>query len=795
MKKWIITGLVVAALAVAAVSARWWLPKLLPFLKDNTVVIQTLGSAMQIVLWAAAGITFVFRLWFSRREGQSPQGGSDVSQIARDGGINVVGPAKAEGDIVARDKITITQQAAAAVPTPASFLHQLPAPPRDFTGRSEEIRELMEAVGTVGVTISGVIGMGGVGKTALALKFAEQLTPRYPDAQFYLDLKGVSKEPLTPKAAMEYVIRAYQPDAKLPENEAELGGFYRSVLHEKKALLLMDNARDARQVEPLIPPPSCMLVVTSRQHFALPGLAPKNLDALSPPDARALLIRIAPRLAQEKKDYASDLARLCGYLPLALRSVASALAARINVSPAEYVEKLTDARERLKLTATDASLQLSYDPLTAELQKQFRALAIFPDSFDAAGAAAVWETEPHVAEEILGELLVYSLLEFNSASARYRLHDLVRAFAGARLDGEERIPAQLRHARHYKDVLAAAEGLYLQGGESLKKGLALFDMEWGNIQAGQAWAAAHATEDQAAARLCSQYPGFGIHCLSLRLHPRDDIKWLEAGLTAACQLRDRYAEGLHLGNMGTAYFSLGEYRRAIEFHEQALQIAREIGDRRGEGNALGNLGNAHNFLGDYRRAIEYCEQNLKIARETGTLSDGGKSLGNLGIAYKNLGDYRRALEFHEQHLQIARKIGDRNDEGNALGNLGNAYRFLGDYRRAVDYYEQTLEIAREIGDRRCEGSTMGNLGNVYDSLGEYRRAIEFYEQHRQIAREVGDRNGEGNALWNLSLAFDKLGDRAKAIANAEAALEIYEQIEHPGVEKVRRKLAEWRGKA
>jgi len=477
----------------------------------------------------------------------------------------------------------------------------------------------------------------------------------------------------------------------------------------------MDNARDAQQVEPLIPPPSCMLLVTSRQHFILPGLVPKNLDALSPSDARALLVRIAPRLAQEKRDNASDLARLCGYLPLALRSVASALAARINLSPADYVLKLMDAQERLKLTATDASLQLSYDLLTADLQKRYRALAVFPDSFDAAGAAAVWEAEASVADEALGELLVYSLLEFNPASVRYRLHDLVRVFAGAQLDGAERMPAQLTHAGHYKEVLAAADGLYLQGGESVTKGLALFDVEWGNIQAGQAWAAAHASEDNAAAQLCGQYPDAGTYCLLLRLHPRDRIRWLDAGLAAARQLKDRGAEGMHLSNLGNAYDSLGEYRRAIEFHEEALVINREIGDRRGE----------------------------------------GQNLGNLGLAYYSLGEFRRAIEFHEQALVIDRDLGDRHGEGQDLGNLGLAYR----------------------------------------SLHEYRRAIEFHEQSVQIACEIGSRSSEGIALLNMSLDFDALGDRAKAIANAEAALIIFEQIEHPAVKKVRKQLAEWRGRA
>src|SRR5207245_1044459 len=208
------------------------------------------------------------------------------------------------------------------------------------------------------------------------------------------------------------------------------------------------------------------------------------------------------------------------------------------------------ARERLKLTEIDASLSLSYELLAADRQKRFRALAVFPDTFDVAGAAAVWQAERELAQEGLGELLLYSLLEFNAASARYQLHNLVRLFADARLGSAEREVAERRHAEHYKNVIGGANDLYLRGGESLKKGLALFDAEWANIQAGQAWAAAHAGEDEAAAVLCSAYPNAGAYCLDLRQHPREQIRWREAALGAARRLKNRAAEAAHLGSLG-----------------------------------------------------------------------------------------------------------------------------------------------------------------------------------------------------------------------------------------------------
>jgi tetratricopeptide (TPR) repeat protein len=211
----------------------------------------------------------------------------------------------------------------------------------------------------------------------------------------------------------------------------------------------------------------------------------------------------------------------------------------------------------------------------------------------------------------------YSLVEWNSTTGRYRLHDLARDFTTLRLDEPMRVAADGRHAAYYKEVLAAAEEKYLSGGAAVIEGLALFDLEWGNIKVGQAWAAAYRERDQAAAQLCKTYPDAGVYVLALRQRPREQISWLDAALDSAKRLGDRVHEGSALGNLGIAYRSLGEYRRAIEFHEQHLAIARAIGHRRGESNALGNLGNAYHLLGEYRGAIEFHEQNLTIAREIG----------------------------------------------------------------------------------------------------------------------------------------------------------------------------------
>jgi tetratricopeptide (TPR) repeat protein len=635
---------------------------------------------------------------------------------------------------------------------PLTALHQLPPPPADFTGRTTELAKLRAAIEKGGIHIFGLQGQGGVGKTALALKLAAELTPNYPDAQIYLDLKGVSEKPLTAAEAMSHALRTFHPEAKLPKKGEDLRALYLSVLHNKRALLLMDNAKDAAQMESLIPPPICALLVTARSRFHLPGLQPTHLDSLPPQDAKDLLLEIAPRIDGE----ADAIARLCGYLPLALRLAAMAIAERIDLAPTDYRQRLADEKQRLKLLGGDkgvsASITLSYNLLDAEAQKRWRILSVFPDTFDAPAAAAVWETDENAAKQTLGDLKQLSMLEWNDATKRYRLHDLMHAFARQRLTDAESGDTARRHATYYGTLLSTADDLYLKGGESIIRGLALFDLEWGNIRAGQAWAVACATQNSEAAKLCSDYSQVGWYCLELRQPARERIGVLEVALVAARSLQNRDREGWHLGQMGIAHHSLGDYRRAVECHEQHLAIAREIGDRQAEGAAL-------------------C---------------------NLGLAYHSLGDYRRSIEYYEQDLSVARGIADRRGEGSALGNLGSAYYRLGDYPRAIEYYERRLTIAREIGDRLGEGDGLSGMGVTCNSLGEYGRAVEYHEQHLTIARAIRDRQGEGNALCNMSSALDKLGNRKKAIEHAEAALKICEQIEAPNAEMVRKQLDIWR---
>lgn len=734
-RRWIIPAIVAAILFIGAVAGNLVAAYVQPSLEPYRLWV----TAIFVVSFIVA---VVFAIAEARRSSDSPP--SSGTKETR----------TVEGDVVARDKITKIYQVASPA---ATALHQLRAPVGDFVGREKEIETVINALRSDSrASITGISGMGGIGKTELALLVAERLTDEYPDAQFFVNLQGTDLNPRRPEEVLATFIRAFVGlEAALPDDLDQLTQLYLSQLSGKHALVLLDNAADSTQVRPLLPPTGSAALVTSRHALTLPGMTPLTLNPLTAPEASELLIEIAPRA----KSVADQVCNLCGYLPLAIRAAGSLLAVTLDLDPADYAEQLKDERTRLERLGTEgveigfeASFNLSYARLDSAAARVFRQLTLFPATFDTAAAEAVSSDPGHVH---LSDLVRRSLVLYDSGTKRYRLHDLARLFANHRINEDERAEAQKLHATHYQTVLAAANALYLAGGESVIRGLALFDLERANILMGHAWAEAEAEIDQDAAKLCVAYPDVSAYILNLRQHPREWIRWLEVQLAASRTLSDRISECHALGNLGTAFAIVGESQQAKGYYEQNLVIARQLGDRRSEGSTLGNL----------------------------------------AIVYKNLGQTKLAVEFLEQRLPIAREVGDRRGEGNALSNLGTAYLGLRETRRAIGLYEQSLVIHREIGDRRGEGQSLSNLGAAYSDLGETKRAIEFYEQSLVIYREIGDRRGEGICLWNMSMSTDDVGERSGAIACAQQAVAILEQLEDPNAAKARAKLAEWKAAA
>jgi len=670
-------------------------------------------------------------------------------------------------------------------------LHQLPPDIPDFTGRGEDVNRLLSLLDRVGGA-AAISGMGGIGKTTLAIHVAHRLSDRYPDARIWVDLRGTSQQPLTSEQAMSYIIHVLHPDIVLPREHAEMSALYYSMLTRQRVLIVLDNAGDAAQVRPLVPPPSCGLLVTSRQRLALPELRLFNLDTLTEEEARAVLVRVMGE-GRASEEELTALAELCGQLPLALRVAGGFLAVHPDWTAAKYVQALADERVRLaRLELGDldvgAVLELSVRQLAREnqdLAARWQTLSVFPAPFEPEAVAAVWGVDNDEARDGLSLLAERSLLFYDVEGGRYRLHDLMRMIAqnASYYVGEESKPtaeqqwemAISRHAMYYLEVGGQAEDKYRRGGKYMLEGLRQFDVNWPQLQT--AWARMRERKDETSARWLNRFPDRMAYTLSFRLAPGVMVSILEDAIAAARHLGDRRNEGYYLGNLGLAYAGQREVRHAIEYLEQALQIAREIRDHRNEGVWLGNLGDAYRQLTESHQAIEHFEQALRIAREIGDRRNEGVWLGNLGLAYTDLGRKYQAIECFDFALEITREVGDRRNEGIWLGNLGLIYTDLGDTPPAVQYSEQALEVAREIGDRRNETLWLCNLGLIYLHQGHWDEALQMFETALSISHELGERQGAARAINNLGLVYLNLGRLDDALQMFQKALTVFRELD------------------
>lgn len=697
--------------------------------------------------------------------------------------------------------------------------HQLPSDLPDFTGRETEVKDLIAALDRDGggaAAVSAIRGMGGIGKTTLAVHAARRLLDRYPDAQILVNLQGHSEAPsLTPMEAMAHVVRAFHPELKAEDDPQRMEAIYRSVLAGQRALIILDNAADTAQVESLVPPPPCGLIVTARDPIRLHGAVPLRLGLLPRGESVALL-RSAAHPAQATEEEWDQIAELCDDLPLALRVAGSFLAHAEDCSAADYIADLTDARTRLDhLTVSgtrgDVGAVLAHsarrlaesDPALAA---RWQCLSVFPADFDRPAAAAVWRFEEEKEAAVpLRALLERGLLLYDGDTKRYRLHDLTRPLARdvfAAVPDKDPLPgsahrindASEKFSAHYFDVLNTCQSHFTEGRNSIVVGLSLYDKESTNILKASEWSFNLMNSNNTALKIAANFPSSGSRIFSLRLPPLQHICLIEIALNATKLIGDENLESYHLGNLGNIYAEISETRRAIEQYEQTLIIAHKFGDWYSKGNSLCNLGRAYSALGEIPRAIEYYNQALDIAREFRDRRGEGSRLGNLGNAYAVLGETQRAIEHYEQALAITREIGDWTSQGYHLCNLGNAYIALGEIQHAIRYYKQALFIALKLGDRRSESGSLSNLGRAYATLGETQRAIELFTQALAISRESGNRLGEGVDLHNLGNAHLELGEIEQAIAYLEQAHAIFETIESPYTKLASQQLAKLRAK-
>lgn len=690
----------------------------------------------------------------------------------------------------------------------------LPADLPDFAGRHAEIAELRRCLETGGTAI--ITGMGGVGKTALALRVAHALAAegRFLDAQLYIDLRGSRSRPLAPAAALNTLLVALLgPNAQRPAEIEVLKSLWRQVLHGKAALLVLDNAADAAQVQPLLPGASaCAVIVTSRQRFRLPRAELLDLERLQERDARNLLQTLASRLDDAE---ASEIAELCSGLPLALRAAGNYLALNDDCTPGEYAARLSD--ERMRLTRlrdpgdpglnVAATIGLSVRQLDRETLRAWAMLALLPAPFDVSVAAALWvkarmvsvdELPPEVAglalpgtEVLLTEppdeegarsrlrlLRNLSLVSYDARAGRYTQHDLLRLAAARELEayGEQEIAlARDRLATHY---------LYLIEDVSASQRYAALDPDWPLLRSVLVHAATWDLDllSELVMLLSDYWAARGMADEQATWNWQAARAYLESG-------QDRDAAH-HLGNVGLACTAMGEAREAISIYEQALVLFREQHDRESEGLVLGNMASAYLVAGELDQALQYYQQALTISREVGNREAQKGHLGNLGNVYLSLDDLDQAGDRYRQVLQLAREDGDRQGEGNSLANLGLVSQQQGNSQAAIDYLRQGLTIAREIGDRMLEANAWGGLGAACLALEEYDRALDYYGRALAIHRETGNPLGEANDLLNLGALYAQRGNEEYARQYWIQALAGFEAFGHPTAEKIRAALVE-----
>ncbi len=652
---------------------------------------------------------------------------------------------------------------------------QLPADVADFTGRDSHLDRLRGLVSETrhrdhpAVTVAVLVGAPGLGKTALAIHAAHLLRPDFRDGQLYVSLRGGSEQPVPPDEVLARFLRDLGVDgARVPVDPEERAAMYRTRLDERQMLIVLDDAGDAAQVRPLLPGTgSCAVIVTSRHRLSdLAGSRLVDLDVLDDREAAELFTRIiGAERADAEPGPVRDVLTVCAGLPLAIRIAGARLTARRSWSVRALADRLADQRRRMdEFTAGDlavrATFQVSFDALHRPANRGginparvFRLLGVWqgPSIGLQAAAALVGEPGEPVAEAL--EVLVDANLLESPAPDRYRLHDLLRAYAAERAEADEAPQAIDEAVRRvlswYLRTADAAGGVvapYLDrvpmdpvepGSEPLafaaaEQALGWCEQERANLVTATRQAASHGLHDiawklPAAMKVCLDRLGYRTEWLTMH----------RIALTSARELGDRAGEAWVLTSLGMV---LGQQHvnDAIGYFEQALAIYRETGDRRYEAQVANNLAFTYLILGRHEEAVTALLGALKLQRAEGRRYGEGVALCNLGEAYVELGRYDEAIARSEEALAIAREVDSVRDEGYALYNLGRAYLELGRLAEAAALFDQALPIHRAAGDRYGEAQDLQRIGTAHARAGRLAEAREVWTRAQGLFVGLGE---------------------------------------------------------
>ncbi len=692
---------------------------------------------------------------------------------------------------------------------------QLPATVVDFTGRAAFVSELAEELATADqgvMALSAVAGIGGVGKTTLAVHVAHAARTAFPDGQLYVDLQGQGARPAEPETVLASFLRALgTPDSAIPDGLEDRAALYRSVLDGRRVLALLDNAHDAAQVRPLLPgTPGSAALITSRVRMVdLEGAHLVDLDVMSPEEALQLFTKIVgTERVMAERQAALDVVAACGFLPLAIRIAASRLATRRTWTVSVLARKLSDERRRLdELKAGDlavkATFEMGYGQLAPEQARAFRLLAL-PDGPDISldAAAAVLDMDPYETESLLEALVDISLLE-SAAPARYRYHDLLRLYARDCADRDETPhDRQAALSRVLDFYLASAAGVYElenPGDRALahlssteRSGLAFAErpeaLDWLFTEAANLLAAVQ----QAAAIGCS---GPLRRAIDLLFAAQDlmesgvHLRQYEQAVRAMVETADGCGETLVAGR---AHLLLGRIRSwsSSHFEEADLEAQRAqlLGLAAEDPLTCSYAPNLRGLIAKDRKrygdAKEYYQQALSAFRDDCNPHATAATLSNLSRAYVELADSSSAVAAAEEAVAIYQDLHKGYRHAVALYTLGIAQTSSGELDLALSSLNEALPMFREARQQLWEGVTLHRMAEVHLAAGHHRQAAAHAEQALGLVSKATGHWRTADVLTVLGRSLHGIGQVDRARACWHDALNIHKALGTEGSDEI-----------
>ncbi|MEE6258110.1 AfsR/SARP family transcriptional regulator [Plantactinospora sonchi] len=701
-----------------------------------------------------------------------------------------------------------------AAPTTTAVVHravpaELPADVPGFTGRAGELDELDRLSDHAGssstVVVLTISGTAGVGKTALATRWAYRARDRFPDGQLYVDLRGYDPEqPVAPADALARFLRSLGlPGEQVPTDVGERAARYRSMLDGRRVLVLLDNAASVDQVRPLLPGSSAGSVVLVTSRDSLPGLVVRHgarrlgLDVLAPDDALALLrLLLGDAVVSAAPEAAGALVTHCAGLPLALRIAAELVHRRAPTALATVADELADHRRRLDLLSDAADshsdigavFSWSYRDLPPDAARAFRLLGTHPgpdfDVFAVAALSGVDETTARASLDLLGR----SHLAQRRGQHRYGMHDLLRAYARelAVRDGVADLPRRLLDLylhtaataidvlypaeRHRRPQVPAPPGP-LPTLPDAAAAIAWLDAERANLVATAVHAAAH------------RQPWYTVPLTVILLrylesggHYADAVTLHDHALRASQDDGNRRDEAQLRTNLGVVQLQQSRYTEAVAELTRAIELAHEVGDTVVEARALGNLGHVYQWQGRYPEAAARLTEAVELCRRNGDQASEARGLGNLGQVRLRQQRYVDAARDFRESIAVCRQIGDVIGEAYALVSLGHVDSGLGRHQQAGDHHQRALAIFRSTTESAGEAYALDGLALVDLSRGEHQRAVDRLWAALALFQRIGERAGEACVSNSLGEAAAATGRFAEARMRHMSALRLAEEI-------------------